>query len=69
MLGHFWFTRCSPLIIIIDEEENVHTQIDGAHTAHAYCEGHSVLLVPIGTGDMINFSKKLGVGAVSYTES
>ena len=68
----FWnlrFTRCLPLIIIIDEERNVHVCIDRVHATHVDVKGHSGLFVTMGTSAMINVSKKLGVGAFSSAEA
>ena len=69
MLGNLWFTVCLPLIIIIDEEGNVNNKIDGVHDSPACGKVHSSLFVTVGTNDMINVSKKLGVGAIISTET
>ena len=38
--------------------------VDGAYAVHADGKGHSGLFVTMGTGAMINVSKKLGVNTV-----
>ena len=68
MLGHLWFTKYLPLIIIIGDEGHVYVCIDGVHDVHADGKGYSVMFVTIVTGVMINSSKKLKVGAISSTE-
>ena len=43
--------------------------VDGTHAVHADGKGHSGLFVTMGTGAMINISKKLGVNTVSPAET
>ncbi len=43
--------------------------VDGSYAVHADGKGHSGLFVTMDTGAMINASKKLGINAVSSTET
>ena len=58
-----------PLIIIIDDNGNVHIYIDDAHTIYSDARGHSGLFLTIGQGIMINTSKKLGLVTTSSIET
>ena len=69
MFGNLRFTRCLLLIIIIDEERNMHVCIDRVHATHVDVNGHSGLYFTMGSSAMINVSKKLGVGAFSSAEA
>jgi len=68
LLGYIWKTRFLPLIIGMDDSGNVVIYVDGAHAVHSDGKGHSGLFVTMGTGAMINASKKLRVDTVSSTE-
>lgn len=57
------------MIIGMDDSGNVVIYVDGAHAVHSDGKGHSGLFVTMGTGAMINVSKKLGVNTVSSTET
>ena len=45
LIGYLHITRYPPLTIETDGDGNVHSHIDGAHTAHADGKGHSGLQV------------------------
>jgi len=53
----------------MDDTGNVVTHIEGAHAILSDGKGHSGYFVTMGTGAMVNVSKKLGVDTVSSTET
>ena len=65
---YIWKTRFIPLIISITAE-GVIIYIDGAHTVHANCKGHSGMVNTMVKGAMISVSKKLGIVTNSSTET
>ena len=69
LIGYVWHTRYLPLIIAIDKNGNAHIYINGAHAMHSGGKGHSGLYVTMGTGAMMNVSKKLGFVTNSSAET
>ena len=61
VMGCLWCTRNLPVIASIDDKGDVCAHTDGAHAAHTHGKGHYELFVIMDRGDMIKFSKKLGV--------
>lgn len=52
-----------------DQERTWSISIDGSHAANMDGKGHSGLVVTMGTGAMMNMSKKLGLNTTSSTET
>ena len=67
MTGYIWAMRLLPLIIRIDEEEEVQIYIDGIYVVHINRKGHFGIYLTIGRGAMMSVLKKLSLVIMSST--